>query len=145
MTLRPGAVSKGVSTRMRKQRTVDSGPEVRVRRALFTSGLRYRKQVPVPDRKRRTIDIAFPGAKLAVFIDGCFWHGCPEHRSKPKHNHEWWRAKLEGNRQRDVETDQILVEKGWKVMRFWEHDDPATVASVVSAYIASRRMERRHG
>jgi DNA mismatch endonuclease (patch repair protein) len=73
---------------------------------------------------RREADLVFSGSRLAVFIDGCFWHGCPEHGTWPKSNADWWRAKIESNRQRDAATDDLLKEAGWTVVRVWEHEDP---------------------
>jgi DNA mismatch endonuclease (patch repair protein) len=80
---------------------------------------------------RRSIDIAFSRAKIAVFLDGCFWHGCPQHSSQPKANADWWRRKLDKNIARDHETTQHLESKGWTVLRFWEHEVPSAVADVV--------------
>jgi len=100
----------------------DTRPELALRRALHASGHRYRVQLPVPDRPRRTIDIAFTRRKLAVFVDGCFWHGCVEHRGVPISNREWWRDKLAKNLTRDADTDNHLRGLGWSVIRVWEHE-----------------------
>ncbi|MFJ9409310.1 very short patch repair endonuclease [Streptomyces sp. NPDC101393] len=121
----------------------DTGPEMAVRRLLYASGLRYRLQRRVPGYPRRTIDIAFPGRKIAIFLDGCFWHGCPEHATRPKANADWWRKKLDGNIARDRETTEHLVEEGWTVLRFWEHEDPATVAGRVTDEVAAVQRRRR--
>ncbi|MGW1490729.1 very short patch repair endonuclease [Streptomyces sp. NPDC002402] len=117
---------------MSRQVSRDTAPEVAVRKLLHASGLRYRVNVPVPGMRRRTIDIVFGPAKVAVFLDGCFWHGCPQHATQPKANAEWWRTKLDKNMARDRETTQHLEAEGWTVLRFWEHEDPATVARVVA-------------
>ncbi len=82
--------------------------------------------------RRRTIDIAFTRARIAVFLDGCFWHGCPEHATRPKANAEWWRVKLEKNMSRDRETTTHLENSGWTVLRFWEHESPDAVARKVA-------------
>lgn len=124
-----------VSARMSRQARKDTAPEVAVRRLLHASGLRYRLHVHVPDMPRRTIDIAFTRAKVAVFLDGCFWHGCPEHATQPKANAEWWRAKLDKNMARDRETTECLTTSGWTVLRFWEHEDPVGVAARVAAVV----------
>lgn len=128
---KPIAATAGVAARMSTQATIDTAPELAIRRELFARGLRYRKHVPVPGRARRSIDIAFPGRKLAVFVDGCFWHSCPLHGTGTKHNGEWWRTKLDENQRRDRDTDSLLVDQGWTVLRFWEHDDPVEVAEAV--------------
>ncbi len=110
-----------------------------VRRALHAEGLRYRVGLPVPGRPRRTIDVAFTGIRLAVFVDGCFWHGCPTHRTWPKTNADWWLQKIDANRSRDAETDRILSECGWRVIRVWEHDIPGGVRTVLAEFRNSHR------
>ncbi|MFE5495615.1 very short patch repair endonuclease [Streptomyces virginiae] len=134
-----GAVpsSAAVSARMSRQVSRDTAQEVAVRRLLHAAGLRYRVNLPVPGMRRRTIDIAFTRARIAVFLDGCFWHGCPEHATRPKANAEWWRVKLEKNVSRDLETTAHLESAGWTVLRFWEHESPDTVAHKIAA---SRRQ-----
>ncbi|MGW0750986.1 very short patch repair endonuclease [Streptomyces sp. NPDC002587] len=121
--------SPSVSARMSRQARRNTTPELAVRRLLHAAGLRYRLQVKVPGMPRRTIDIAFPGAKVAVFLDGCFWHGCPEHATQPKANAQWWREKLDKNMARDRETSELLAAAGWTVLRFWEHEAPESVAA----------------
>ncbi|PYG01849.1 DNA mismatch endonuclease, patch repair protein [Georgenia satyanarayanai] len=91
-------------------------------------GLRYRVAWPVPGQRRRTIDIAFTRKRVAVYIDGCFWHGCPQHGTLPRSNADWWRDKLAANRARDASANAQLEKLGWKVLRFWEHEAPDTVA-----------------
>lgn len=86
---------------MSRQSSRDTAPEIAVRRLLQSAGLRYRVNVPVPGMPRRTIDIVFGPAKIAVFLDGCFWHGCPEHATQPKANASWWRSKLDLSRARE--------------------------------------------
>ncbi len=110
-----------------------------MRRLLHASGLRYRVNVPVPGMPRRTIDIAFSKAKIAVFLDGCFWHGCPEHATQPKANAAWWRAKLDKNMARDLETTEHLTSAGWTVLRFWEHESATDVAHHISASLTAKR------
>lgn len=117
----PGSTSAQVSTRMSVARRRDTAPEVALRRALFARGLRYRVAYPVPGQRRRTIDVAFTRAKVAVFVDGCFWHGCPEHGTKPRSNSGWWQEKLAANAARDADTDRVLDALGWTVVRIWEH------------------------
>lgn len=118
-----------------------------MRRALHREGLRFRVQFrPVP-RMRRTADIAFPRYKLAVLIDGCFWHSCPIHGSRPTANREWWKAKLEANVERDAETRSLWEAGGWTVLRFWEHQTTESVVAEVKRTVAALRDEdaRRAG
>jgi DNA mismatch endonuclease (patch repair protein) len=117
-----------MSGRMSRVKRRDNGPEIAVRRLLHSRGLRYRVAWPVPGQRRRTIDIAFTRARIAVFIDGCFWHGCPTHGTSPKANSVWWSDKISTNRARDANVSSQLVEMGWTVMRFWEHEDATAVA-----------------
>lgn len=117
------------SRRMARQRTRDTGPEMLLRRELHRRGLRYRVDAPVPGMPRRRADILFTRAKVAVFVDGCFWHGCPEHKTAPANNGEWWTAKLARNVERDRETDAHLTSLGWTVVRIWEHEDMKQAAA----------------
>lgn len=137
MKQRPSAITKTVSDAMRSMPEHSTGPEMVVRRLLFAKGLRYRVQYPVPGAPRRSIDIAFPGKKVAIFIDGCFWHGCTEHRSIPAHNRDWWNDKIEQNRLRDQDTDEKLRAAGWHVLRYWEHDPAERIVSVVLEAVGS--------
>ncbi|MEU8349482.1 very short patch repair endonuclease [Streptomyces sp. NPDC048845] len=130
---------------MSRQASRDTTPEVAVRRLLYAAGYRYRLHRKVPGHPRRTIDIAFPGPRVAVFLDGCFWHGCPQHATHPKANADWWRRKLDGNIARDRETNRCLAEAGWTVLRFWEHEDPAAVADRVAAAVITARHPARTG
>ncbi|MER5552884.1 very short patch repair endonuclease [Streptomyces sp. NPDC002793] len=134
--------SPGVSARMSRQARRDTAPEVAVRKLLHASGYRYRLNERVPDMSRRTIDIAFTRAKVAVFLDGCFWHGCPEHATQPKANSEWWRQKLDRNMARDMETTEHLTAAGWTVLRFWEHEAPVQVAEQVAEAVDRERSNR---
>ncbi|MFJ3661175.1 very short patch repair endonuclease [Streptomyces sp. NPDC090119] len=127
---------------MSRQASKDTKPELAVRRLLHAAGLRYRLEYPVPGMARRRIDVAFTRAKVAVLIDGCFWHGCPVHATHPKANAEWWRQKLDRNMARDLETTNHLIAQGWTVLRFWEHEAPAEVAVRVQAAVEQRLAER---
>ncbi|MER7197795.1 very short patch repair endonuclease [Streptomyces sp. NPDC056656] len=120
---------------MSRQASKDTGAELAVRRLLHAAGLRYRVEYPVPGMARRRIDVAFTRAKVAVLIDGCFWHGCPQHATQPKVNVEWWRQKLDRNMARDRETTGHLTAAGWTVLRFWEHEDPEDVAAQIRAVV----------
>lgn len=117
---------------MQAIRSQDTTPELAVRRRLHAAGLRYRVAIrPLPSLRRKA-DIIFTKAKIAVFIDGCFWHGCPEHGNRHwQHNVEYWPDKIARNRARDTETTELLTAAGWRVLRFWEHQDPDSVAVAV--------------
>ncbi|MEU9849839.1 very short patch repair endonuclease [Streptomyces sp. NPDC047985] len=133
--------SPETSARMSRQANRDTAPEVAVRKLLHASGYRYRVNKRVPGMPRRTMDIAFTRAHVAVLIDGCFWHGCPTHATQPKANAEWWRRKIERNVARDLETTAHLIEAGWTVLRFWEHESPASVAERVAESVDRARLE----
>lgn len=120
-----------VSARFARLPRSGTKPEMALRRALYAAGLRFRVQVRVPGNNRRTVDIAFTRAKLAVFVDGCFWHGCPDHFPAPRTNGGWWRWKVETNRARDADTDRLLRKAGWTVVRVWEHEDIATTVDQI--------------
>lgn len=117
----PGASSSAVSRKMSQAARRDTAPELALRRALHARGLRYRVCYPVPGQRRRTIDIAFTRARVAVFVDGCFWHACPVHGTSPSANNQWWATKLAANSARDRDTTATLEEMGWRVVRVWEH------------------------
>jgi len=124
---------------MANLRTTGTEPERALRRELHRRGLRYRVNVAtLPGRP----DIALTRARIAVFVDGCFWHGCPEHAVAPKANAEWWRSKLDANVKRDRLTEDRLRETGWAVIRAWEHEDPTDVAEVIEREWRSRIRTR---
>ncbi|GAB2805272.1 very short patch repair endonuclease [Streptomyces chlorus] len=127
---------------MSRQGSRDTAPEVAVRKLLHAEGLRYRVNAPVFGMPRRTIDIVFPKAKIAIFLDGCFWHGCPQHATQPKSNAEWWRAKLDRNMARDQETSEHLRAAGWTVLRFWEHIPAEEIAATVRAAVDREKQDR---
>ena len=110
---------------MARQRTTGTGPELALRREFHRRGLRFR--VNVQDLPGWP-DIVFTRARLAVQVDGCFWHGCSTHAVAPKANADWWRAKIAANRERDARNDRLLAEGGWLVLRAWEHEAPGQVA-----------------
>ena len=131
MSDRPTASSAAVSKRMSRARRRDTLPEVLIRREAHRRGLRYRVDAVLPGMRRRRGDMVFGGRRVAVFVDGCFWHACPQHESLPRANREWWTEKLRRNTERDRETDAHLRELGWTVLRFWEHEDPPAVVDVI--------------
>lgn len=117
----PLPADEGTRIRMRRQGRRDTKPELAVRRRLHAFGYRFRVDYkPEPDLRCRG-DIVFTKRKLVVFVDGCFWHGCPIHATAPKNNAEWWREKLDANMARDRRTDLTLERRGWTVLRLWEH------------------------
>ncbi len=107
---------------MQAQRERDTGPELALRRELHRRGLRYFVHRRPLAGVRREADLLFVRARLAVFVDGCFWHGCPDHGTSPKSNAEWWLVKLARNQERDADTDVQLQSGGWEVLRIWEHE-----------------------
>jgi len=113
---------------MRGNKGRDTGPELALRSAVHALGLRYRVSHRPLEGLRRTADLAFTKARVAVFLDGCFWHGCPDHHSTPATNRDYWAGKVAGNRARDRDTDSRLAAAGWRVVRVWEHEDPASAA-----------------
>lgn len=131
---RPSASSAHVEVRMKQQLRRATKPEMAVRQQLHALGIRYRVDVKLEPDLRTRGDIAWRGLRLAVFIDGCFWHGCPIHATAPKANAVWWREKLDANIVRDRRADDVLRGRGWTVLRFWEHDDPDTIAAEISRW-----------
>ncbi|WP_460960347.1 very short patch repair endonuclease [Parasphingorhabdus pacifica] len=117
----------------------DTKPELALRRAVHALGLRYRVSMRPLPAIRRTADMSFSRAKVAVFMDGCFWHGCPEHHTQSATNSEFWAEKVRRNRERDRETDRLLVEAGWSVIRVWEHEDPQVGAARIAREVRFRR------
>jgi len=128
---------------MRRVRQKNTSAESALRRELYALGLRYRLHVPVSFKPRRVADVAFVGLRVAVFVDGCFWHGCPDHATWPKQNSEFWRAKIIANQQRDRDTDARLRADGWEVVRVWAHESPNEAASRI-AKVVKRCKARRH-
>jgi DNA mismatch endonuclease, patch repair protein len=128
---------------MTSQRQRDTKGELELRSLLHRRGLRFRVHALLPGLRRRS-DIVFTRARVAVFVDGCFWHGCPEHGSWPKQNADWWREKIEANQRRDRDTDARLKAAGWTVIRVWEHDDPTRAADRI-VEIVRRAIRLREG
>jgi DNA mismatch endonuclease (patch repair protein) len=123
---------------MQANRRRDTKPEVVVRRLLHGAGLRYRVDVPLTlgtGYRSVRADVVFSRARLALFIDGCFWHGCPDHFWAPRSNTDYWTPKITRNQQRDRQVDRLLTASGWTVLRAWEHEDPGEVATRARAAI----------
>ena len=128
---------------MQRQARRDTRPEVSLRRQLWRRGLRYRVEVsPLPELRRRA-DIVFTRRRVVVYVDGCFWHSCPEHATEPKANQAWWVAKLAANVERDRDTDERLDAAGWQVVRVWEHEDPQEAADRVESAVRSAVSKAR--
>lgn len=132
---RPPASSRQVRDRFERQARRDTAPEMALRRELHRRGLRYRvDRAPIAGLRSRA-DVVFVRQRVAVFVDGCFWHGCPEHGTLPKSNAAWWADKLQANAERDRRVTRRLEDEGWKVIRAWEHEDPSAVADRIEAII----------
>jgi DNA mismatch endonuclease (patch repair protein) len=124
---------------MEVTRRRDTPGELALRSALHHRGLRYAvDRAPILGIRRRA-DIVFITARVAVFVDGCFWHGCPEHGTWPKTNATWWRAKIHANQRRDADTDERLKEHGWVVVRLWAHEDVVAAARRITKLVKNRR------
>lgn len=133
------ASSPEARARMQSNRSRDTKPELALRSAVHALGLRYRVAAKPLVGLRRTADLVFPTAKVAVFLDGCFWHGCPEHHTVAAANAKFWADKVSGNRARDRDTDARLEAAGWVSVRVWEHEDPVEAARRVEGVVRSRR------
>lgn len=132
------ATTPAVRSVMRANPRRDTKPERRLRSLLHGMGLRYRvDRAPLPGIRRRA-DLVFPRAKVVVFVDGCFWHGCPQHYRPARKNAEFWDAKLLENTARDRETDQLLSASGWRVIRVWEHEDMPDAAERIYCELRAR-------
>nr|WP_199753864.1 very short patch repair endonuclease [Amycolatopsis sp. WAC 01375] len=127
---------------MRANRGKDTRPELALRKLLYQRGLRYRVDMRPLTGIRRKADVVFPGDRLAVFVDGCFWHGCPDHYRPAIKRGEFWREKIDGNRARDSETNELLREAGWHVIRVWEHENLEVAAECVERRLTELRASQ---
>jgi DNA mismatch endonuclease (patch repair protein) len=140
----PPASSPVTSRVMHRTRRSGTRPEMALRRALHRRGLRFVVDRPVPGgNRRRRVDILLRGSRVAVFVDGCFWHSCPEHSHLPKSNTSWWRLKFRGIARRDRDTDTQLAAAGWLAVRIWEHEDPIEVAQAIEQLVRDRTAEKQ--
>lgn len=121
--------------RMRNTRRRDTPFEMAVRRKVHAQGLRFRVDRTIPGAGRARPDLQFARSRVAVFLDGCFWHSCPEHGTMPKRNGDWWRAKIRANVERDRRHDRRIKAAGWTVLRYWEHEDPRSVAERIESVV----------
>ncbi len=140
--LRVSPSSHEASLRMARVRQKGTDAELSLRKELHARGLRYRLHVPLLAKPRRVADIVFSRARAAVFVDGCFWHGCPEHASWPKSNAQFWRDKIETNRARDADTDRRLLASGWHVIRVWSHENASDAARRIEHFVRARGREK---
>ncbi|MFD7508586.1 very short patch repair endonuclease [Streptomyces sp. NPDC059853] len=123
---------------MKANKGRDTKPERLLRSALHRRGLRFRVETKPLPQSRGTVDVLFPKARVAVFVDGCFWHGCPEHHRPSTKRSEFWTEKIKDNRARDIEMNAALRAEGWEVVRVWEHEDPQVAADRVTEAIRQR-------
>jgi DNA mismatch endonuclease, patch repair protein len=135
-----GDTSRATSARMSRVLRRDTGPELRLRHELYRRGLRYRIDAGVSDLPRHRVDVLFKPVRVAVFVDGCFWHSCPIHGSRPKANRDWWDAKFERIRERDALAEAKLTAAGWLVLRVWEHEPAILAADRVENAVRQRKM-----
>ena len=135
----PTPTSPTATKKMRSNRRSDTKPEVLLRSLLHRSGFRFRKDyaIQLPSGKFVHSDIAFPRRKVAVFVDGCFWHCCPDHGTIPKSNQTYWIPKLRQNAERDKRVTESLLSEGWQVIRIWEHIYPVDAAKQIAARLAA--------
>lgn len=141
-TTRVAPSSLDASRRMKRVRQKNTSAESALRRELHALGLRYRLHVAVLTKPRRVVDIAFVGLRVAILVDGCFWHGCPKHATWPKKNAEFWREKIMANQTRDHDTDARLRAAGWRVVRVWAHEAPHEVAVRIARIVHGRKAKR---
>lgn len=135
----PPASNPAVRLVMQGNRKRNTRPEMALRRSLHALGLRFRVACRPLANLSRTADIVFASPRLAVFLDGCFWHGCPDHFSQPSTNQAYWAWKINRNRLRDAEVDAALLKAGWRAARVWEHEDPLLAAERIAALVRSAR------
>lgn len=136
------ASSPAIRRTMQSNRSLDTRPEIALRSALHRLGLRFRKNLPISTTRgfKARPDVVFTRARIAVFVDGCFWHRCPEHATSPKRNGDFWKAKLDANVKRDRIVDRALKADGWQPIRVWEHESPAQAAAAIKALLDGHPM-----
>jgi DNA mismatch endonuclease (patch repair protein) len=138
---KPAPSSEAALKRMKAAKPRDTAPEKALRSALHKKGLRFRiDEKPIKELNRKA-DIVFRSAKVAIFVDGCFWHGCPIHGTQAKANAEFWQNKIRQNQLRDLDTNEKLKKAGWKVIRVWEHEEQEKIAKRISNTIAKRQKQ----
>jgi DNA mismatch endonuclease, patch repair protein len=135
----PKPSSEAALNRMKAGKPRDTAPEKALRSELHKSGLRYRVDVRPIEKLNRRADIVFRSAKVAVFVDGCFWHGCPKHGTQAKANAGFWKNKIKQNQIRDEDTNKRLKKAGWRVIRVWEHENPEKASKKINNIILKRK------
>ena len=137
---RPKASSESALRRMQTVKSKNTAPEMTLRSLIYDKGFRYRIDArPLRELNRRA-DIVFRTVKVAVYVDGCFWHGCPIHGTQAKANAEFWSFKIKQNQERDIDTIKHLRKAGWKVIRVWEHEDPVKASEKICRVISKRQI-----
>lgn len=139
---RPTPSSDAALARMKAAKPRDTAPEKALRSALHRKGLRFQLDERPVENLNRKADIVFRSAKVAVFVDGCFWHGCPIHGTQAKANAEFWDQKIRQNRERDLDTTCFLEALEWKVIRVWEHEDPEEASQRIYDMVIERKQKR---
>lgn len=138
----PVASSNAALNRMKAAKPRDTTPEMALRQVLQEMGFAFSVDFSPIEGLRRRVDILFVEERVAVMIDGCYWHGCPQHGTWPKQNAEFWKAKIKANKRRDIDTNQRLEDAGWHVIRVWEHENPHEAAErIIDVLNASQDQE----
>jgi len=140
---KPPPSSEAALARMKAAKPRDTAPEKALRSVLHRKGLRYRLNEKPVENLNRKADIIFRPVKVAVFVDGCFWHGCPVHGTQAKANAEFWIQKIKQNQERDLDTTRLLEALGWRVIRVWEHEDPEEVSQRIYDIVVERKQKRQ--
>lgn len=136
----PKPLNNNVSAVMKANKKTDTVPEKMIRSELHKRGYRFRKNYQIKDSEIHChVDIVFPRRKIAIFVDGCFWHACPRHGNLPGHNQNYWQKKLERNKVRDQQNTYGLSNRGWKVIRIWEHEETETALSKITKALERKR------
>ncbi len=139
---KPAPSSEAALARMKAAKPRDTAPEKALRSALHRKGLRFRLDEKPVENLNRKADIVFRSAKVAIFVDGCFWHGCPIHGTQAKANAEFWVRKIKQNQERDLDTTSRLEASGWRVIRVWEHEDPEEASQRIYDIVVERKQKR---
>lgn len=140
--VKPIPSSQAALNRMKAAKPRDTAPEKALRSALFKKGLRYRVDIRPVETLNRRADIVFQFAKVAILVDGCFWHGCPIHGTQAKANAEFWKNKIKQNQIRDEDTNKQFKKAGWRVVRVWEHENPEKASQKIYNIIMARREKK---